>query len=207
MLSSNDSSSEADHPSEGAEAAVPNDLLRSSHIFASVVQDIVERKLLDEVSPTRLTLTQFRLLRVISVNGGYQVGEMANFLGVSPPAATKTVDKLEGLGLLVRTPCKRDRRVTLVNSSLKGRRLVQRYEELRRSRLGPVLEDFSAAEVGQLTVLLDRFTLGVLSREDISDSLCLRCSAYCDDACPVRPLLSHCPCDDLRETRSREQSP
>jgi len=198
MLSGNDATDEVDRPSGGARAADTCDLLRSSHIFASVVRDIVERKLLDEVCPRPLTLTQFRLLRVIAAGGTHQVGELATFLGVSPPAATKTIDKLEGLGLLVRTPCTRDRRVTRVSSSLRGRRLVERYEKLRRSRLDPVLDEFSPGEIDQLSELLDRFAIGVIRREDAENGLCLRCSAYCGDDCPVKPLRSTCPCDALR---------
>ena len=117
-------------------------LVRYSHIFASVVREVLEAKFLREVSPYPLTLSQFHLLKLIALNGGHQVGEVATVLGVSPPAATKNVNKLERLGLIVRNPSKGDRRATLLTPSAKGRRLVQKYEDLKADRLGPVLEEF-----------------------------------------------------------------
>ena len=106
-------------------------LLRYSHIFASAVRDLLELKVLREVTDDPLTLPQFHLLKLISLNGTHQVGEVAQFLGVSPPAATKNIDKLEGLGLVARSPSTDDRRATLLASSHKGRRLVKRYEALK----------------------------------------------------------------------------
>jgi hypothetical protein len=68
-------------------------LLRYSHIFASTVREILESKLLREASPLPLSLSQLHLLKLMTLNGRHQVGELAGFLGVSPPAATKSVDK------------------------------------------------------------------------------------------------------------------
>src|SRR3990172_1781993 len=90
-------------------------LLRSSHIFASAVREILEQKLVREVSSVPLTLSQFHLLKLMHLNGRHQVGQVADFLGVSPPAATKNIDKLEALGLLVREPSKGDRRARLLS--------------------------------------------------------------------------------------------
>ena len=115
-------------------------LLRYTHIFASAVREILELKLLREISPLPLTLSQFHLLKLMTVNGQHQMGQLADFLGVSPPAATKNIDKLERLKLVVRNPSKGDRRATLLSVSPKGRRLVRKYEELKTARLSPVLE-------------------------------------------------------------------
>ncbi len=178
------------------------ELLRYSHIFSSAVRDLLELKLLREVTNDPLTLPQFHLLKLISLNGSHQVGEVAQFLGVSPPAATKNIDKLEGLGLVVRTPSDDDRRATLLSSSRKGRGLVKRYETLKEERLEPVLEAFSDAELKQLTRLLERFSLRLIRQEDSGEGLCLRCSAYYAEACPVTHLREGCPYQKVRETRN-----
>ena len=169
------------------------ELLRYSHIFASVVRDILEIKLLNEVCPNSLTLSQFHLLKLISLDGKHQVGQVADFLGVSPPAATKNVDKLEGLGLVFRKQSKGDRRATLLSSSAKGRRLVEKYENLKAERLAPVLSAFNAEELDQLAHLLERFSLVLLHAEDSGEDLCFRCSAYFEDQCPVTHLREGCP--------------
>ncbi|MCK4771993.1 MAG: hypothetical protein KAT18_03675, partial [Candidatus Latescibacteria bacterium] len=56
--------------------------LRNSHIFAYAVRDIMERKFLRDTSPLPLTLSQFHLLKLLSINGQHQVSEIAEFLGV-----------------------------------------------------------------------------------------------------------------------------
>jgi DNA-binding MarR family transcriptional regulator len=177
------------------------DLLRYSHIFASAVRDLLELKVLREVTDDPLTLPQFHLLKLISLNGSHQVGEVAQFLGVSPPAATKNIDKLEGLGLVARSPSTDDRRATLLASSRKGRNLVKRYEALKEERLEPVLDGFNKKELGQLTRLLERFSLLLIRQEDSGEGLCLRCSAYYDVACPVNHLRDGCPYQKVRETK------
>ncbi len=191
-------------PGNGAPASGRRfELLRYAHIFSSVVRDLLELKLLREVTDDPLTLPQFHLLKLISLNGSHQVGEVAQFLGVSPPAATKNIDKLEGLGLVARTPSTDDRRATLLASSRKGRRLVERYEALKEERLEPVLAGFSERELGQLTRLLERFSLRLIKQEDSGEGLCLRCSAYYDEACPVTHLREGCPYQKVRESRRR----
>jgi DNA-binding MarR family transcriptional regulator len=175
------------------------DLVRYSHIFASAVRDLLELKVLREATADPLTLPQFHLLKLISLNGSHQVGEVAQFLGVSPPAATKNIDKLEGLGLVARSPSTDDRRATLLASSRKGRALVKRYETLKEKRLEPVLDGFSEKELDQMTQLLERFSLRLISQEDTGEGLCMRCSAYYDEACPVNHLRNGCPYQKVRE--------
>ena len=177
------------------------ELLRYSHIFSSAVRDLLELKVLREATDAPLTLPQFHLLKLISLNGSHQVGEVAQFLGVSPPAATKNIDKLEGLGLVRRSRSTADRRATLLESSHKGRQLVRRYEALKEERLEPVLDSFSDTELAQLTRLLERFSLQLIKQEDSGEGLCLRCSAYYEEACPVNHLRDGCPYQKARDDK------
>lgn len=168
-------------------------LLRYSHIFASIVREIVEVKFLQEASPHPLTLLQFHLLRLIGLSGVHQVGEVATCLGVSPPAATKNLDKLERLGLIVRSPSQGDRRATLLSPSSKGRRLVARYEGLKADRLALVLNGFTGDEIDRFSHFLERFSLGLIEQEDTVGGLCLRCAAYCEEDCAVGRVRGGCP--------------
>ncbi len=178
-------------------------LLRYAHIFSAVVQEILELKLLREVSPHPLSLSQFHLLKLIALNGQHQVGQVADFLGVSAPAASKNIDKLERLGLVAREPCKGDRRAILLASSRKGRQLVQRYEDLKTKRLSPILDSFSTDELRQLTRLLERFSMTLIDAEEAGEGLCFRCSAYFDQDCPVTHFHDDCPY--LRVRPSKEE--
>jgi DNA-binding MarR family transcriptional regulator len=174
-------------------------LLRYAHIFSAVVQEILELKLLREVSPDPLSLSQFHLLKLIALNGQHQVGQVADFLGVSAPAASKNIDKLERLGLVAREQSQGDRRATLLASSRKGRTLVRRYEELKVERLMPILEAFSTQDLRRLTQLLERFSVALIDAEETGEDLCFRCSAYFDDNCPVTHFRDDCPYQKVRQ--------
>jgi DNA-binding MarR family transcriptional regulator len=178
-------------------------LVRQSHIFAAAVREVMEAKLLRELSPAALTPSQLHLLKLMCLNGAHQVGDVAHFLGVSPPAATKNIDKLEALGLVSRTPSKGDRRATLLAVSAKGRALVRRYERRKAARLAPVFEKFRPDEVALLARLLERFALSLLEKELArgGDGVCLRCDAYLEAGCLVGHLRGGCPYQTARQDR------
>lgn len=173
-------------------------LLRYSHIFSAAVREILERRFLDEASERTVTLPQFHLLKLIGLNGRQQVGEVAELLGVSAAAASKTIDRLESLGLVARGPCEADRRATLLAPSPEGRDLIRRYENLKESRLAPVLARFESDEVDRLTELLERFSVLLFAQEKAGEGTCLRCAAYCQTDCPIGEVLGRCPYDSMR---------
>ena len=168
-------------------------LLRYSHIFASAVHEILESKLIREASPLPLTVSQFHIVKVMTLNGRHRVGELADFLGVSRPAATRNIDKLERLGLVIRTPSKRDRRATILTASAEGRQLVERYEEIKSARLSPILESFRPEEIDQFSGLLERFAVSLLKLDRSRPGVCLRCDAYIQADCPVGKVRGGCP--------------
>ncbi|MAG57045.1 MAG: hypothetical protein CMJ83_12190 [Planctomycetes bacterium] len=173
-------------------------LLRHSHIFSAAVREVLEEELLRMVSDHPLSLPQFHLLKLIAQQGMHQVGEVAQFLGVSSPAASKNIDKLVRLGLLTRAPDEVDRRVTLLSASRSGQRLVERYEELEVERLGPALEQFRPEEIHGLTRLLDRLSVSLLALDRSQGGFCLKCAAYCEEGCAVAHLQDFCPYEKIR---------
>lgn len=192
-------------PARGAETAPSRfRLVRCAHIFASTVREVLEERTLRQVTSLPLTVSQFHLLKLITLDGRHQVGEVADFLGVSAPAATKNVDKLERFGLLVRVPSTGDRRATLLAVSSKGRRLVGEYERAKRARLDPVVAGFEPDELRALSGLLERFSVSLLRQEPPGDGACLRCAANVDSHCPVAEVRGGCP---YREGRSRSANP
>jgi DNA-binding MarR family transcriptional regulator len=182
-------------PGETTQDARFRAVLRRSHIFSSVVREILETKLLEEASPLPLTLSQFHILKLMTVTGRHQIGEISTFLGVSAPAVTKNVDKLERFGLVVRTPSDDDRRATWLAPSQKGRRLVEKYDELKARRLYPVLEEFSAEELARFSGMLERVSVALLRQEETPRGFCLRCAAYIETGCPVGHVRGGCPYD------------
>ena len=66
------------------------------------------------------------LLSVLVFAGPLSVGRLAEVEQVSPPAVTKTVNALEGEGLVARRRMPGDRRVVMVEATAAGRRLLER---------------------------------------------------------------------------------
>ncbi|MGD2109121.1 MAG: MarR family winged helix-turn-helix transcriptional regulator [Phycisphaerae bacterium] len=182
-------------------------LLRHLHIFSSIVREILEVGPLRDASGISLTPSQFQFLKAITLNGGHQVGEVAGLLGLSPPAATKSINKLEALGLIVRSPSKGDRRATLLSPSPKGRRLVRVYEGRKVDRLAPVFEAFSPAELDRMTRLMERFSLSLLEPVERGNESCLRCGAYIADDCRVAVLRGGCPYQQACGSGTSEMAP
>lgn len=180
-------------------------IVRYSHIFASAVREILEIKLLCELSDERLTLSHFHLLKFITRDPlPRQIHELAEFLGISPPAVTKYVDRLEQLGLVSRVPFRSDRRVTHVAPTEQGRMLVAGQERAEQQRLAQVFASFSEGELAQLARLLERFAVELLATEDQRTQPCLRCAAHFDDECAVQYLHSGCPYQNAGRSRRVE---
>jgi DNA-binding MarR family transcriptional regulator len=180
--------------------------IRHSHIFSSAVREILESKLIREASPFPLTASQFHILKVMALNGPLQLGELADFLGVSGPATTKNIDKLERLGLVLRSASTGDRRVTLISLSRAGRRVVDKYERLKTARLGPVLATFKARELEMFASLLERFSVSLLQNETSRREFCLRCNAYIESNCPVARVRGGCPYQMSRQGRAQTEA-
>jgi DNA-binding MarR family transcriptional regulator len=175
-------------------------LLRQTHIFASTVREVLEVKLLREVTTAPLTLPQLQLLKLMVRDGQHQLTQVARFLGVSPPAATKNIDKLVGLGLARRERSTGDRRATLLSASPEGCRLVEDYERKKAQLVTPVMERFRPDELVQLTTLMERFAISLLERETPEVGFCARCCGYVEAGCPVDWLLGDCAFRKLRGT-------
>ncbi len=179
--------------SEAAERGRQFRVLRAAHIFASIVRDALETKLLRTVSDYPLSPPQFYLLKLMADDGCQHVGQAAGYLGVTPPAATRSVDKLERLGLVVRSPSAKDRRATLLTVSEKGRHLVRKYDEAKASRMAQVLEGLNATDVERFSYLLEQFSVRLMGSEGATGGCCLRCAANFGAGCPIGDARGGCP--------------
>lgn len=178
--------------------------LRFSHILSSTLREILEQKYLSEVSTQKLTPTQFGFLKLIALNPDLQVGEVAKFLGVSSAAGTKTIDKLEGYGLVARGGSPGDRRATLLSASNKGRRLVKEYEQLKAARMAPVVGEIGDDKIDQLCDLLEQVCISLLEQEKPLEGSCLRCAGYYQADCSLEPIQGGCALRERRGTRSQD---
>jgi DNA-binding MarR family transcriptional regulator len=79
-------------------------------------------------------------------HGPHSVGQLAEVLGVSPPAATQLVDRLVEHGMVERRHDPADRRVVLVDYVPAMRDVARRLMEVRRLRLMEAMERLSDEE-------------------------------------------------------------
>jgi DNA-binding MarR family transcriptional regulator len=176
--------------------ATAHTFLHHGHVFSHAVNELLEAKPLAEASGGTVTVPQFHLLKMIALDGGFQVGELAQLLGVTSPAVSKNIQKLERLGLVTRRQSQADRRVTLLSASAKGLELVKRHDRLKSERLAPVLSQFDQDELDTVLDLMDRISSLLYQREDAAVNFCLRCAAYGDPHCTIAQVHGVCPYAD-----------
>ena len=152
--------------------------LHHTHIYASMVRDVLEGKYLREATELDITVPQFYLLRLIDHEGSHQISEIASFLGMSQAAASKNVDKLVRLQLVSRETQEKDRRAVSLNLTSGGKSILQNYEALKEGRLKKLLEEnFAADELTSLVHGLEKVSRLILEKE-VDDHICMKCSAY-----------------------------
>jgi DNA-binding MarR family transcriptional regulator len=172
----------------GTQADLIHDFLGSATVFASTVREVVERKLLEDITRTELTLSQFRLLKLVAMTDAQTIGDVARFLGVSNAAASKAVDKLVRRKLLRRSEAEADRREIRLALTETSRKLLETYDERRDEKLAIVFEKFSQQDLEKCAELLDRLSAGIVDHGGQSDDLCLQCGIYYRQKCIVRQI-------------------
>ncbi|MDT3346337.1 MULTISPECIES: MarR family winged helix-turn-helix transcriptional regulator [Microbacterium] len=89
---------------------------------------------------------QFAVLAGLKVHGPHTLGELAERERVSAPSMNRTVNCLEELGYLTRTPDESDRRKVVIDLTEPGREVVVETVRRRDSWLEHAFEELSAAQ-------------------------------------------------------------
>jgi len=86
-----------------------------------------------------VTLTQYRSLVVLASRGPQGVAALAEAVSVTPPTASRLVDRLIRKGLVRRRMDRHDRRQVRIGLTEAGRRLVDLVTERRRQEIAQLL--------------------------------------------------------------------
>jgi DNA-binding MarR family transcriptional regulator len=161
------------------------EFLSAARVFAKAVRDVIEGAVLEGVAGTKLTLTQLKLLYLVAHADSVTIGEAALFLGVSSPAASKTVEKLVRRRLLRRNDTQRDRRSSNLSLTESGRRLLKTYEEARNQKAMEIFSKYSPDVLRHTAELLDNLACGIASQQSDrpKDDLCMQCEIYYREDC------------------------
>lgn len=99
-----------------------------------------------------LQLTWFEPMQVISSTGACRVHDIAEALSITMGGTSKLVDRIEAAGLCRRRSNPSDRRSSVIELTVSGRRLLARaekvFEEELQHRLGSVISPAALTRLG-----------------------------------------------------------
>jgi DNA-binding MarR family transcriptional regulator len=164
-------------------------VMGASHVFCTTVNEMLERSL-EEASDDQLVLSQVKLLLLIGrPHQRFKVTDVADFLGVTNAAASRSIDRLVQRGLVDRTVSKEDRRAVDLTLTKESEELLDRFEEIRNRELLRVMGDYPREKMLQAVALLDELTVRLAELEADSEDRCLRCGVHFRDGCVMRDVL------------------
>jgi len=161
------------------------DFLSSARVFAKAVRDVIEADVLREVAGDKLTMPQLKLLYLVAQTESVTIGDAAYFLGVSSPAASKTVEKLVRRRLLRRNDIRGDRRSSELSLTEQARRLLENYEAARNQRAADIFSEYSPEVLRDTAEVLDHLASGIARQRILTsqDETCLQCEIYFRQEC------------------------
>jgi DNA-binding MarR family transcriptional regulator len=106
-----------------------------------------------------LTASGMAALATIGRRGPVALGELAAVEGVKPPTMTATVAGLEAEGLIARTADGKDRRVSRVALTARGRQRLERARSRKTAYLAARLERLEEHQLEQLDQAIGLFEL------------------------------------------------
>ena len=119
-------------------------------------QCVVTQVLDKEVAPYGITPIQWNVLVFLDRYGSLSQRQLATHLHREPATVTRSVDKMEKMGLVVRELDESDRRVNVITMTDKARDLLAEIQPTAERAALTVRGDLSAKEEKLLIELLDR---------------------------------------------------
>jgi len=141
-----------------AEAVRVLDLLNS--LGTTIFRQLVWQKAAD------LTFAQSQVLFYVAEHPGCHMGDVAKAFGVTLPAVTHIVDRLEQRELIVRVDHPADRRIYVLDLTRPGKALAEELQALRVRGLAQVLARMSAINRRRLVLGLEALTDAAVTAPD-----------------------------------------
>lgn len=161
-------------------------------LVAFLTRQYLERRFIEEATEKPLSHVHMNLLRILDTRPGETVGDIAKYMKVSYPAATKTIDKLVRLGLLKRREDPQDRRIAHLHLTTSGKKMVDKYDHLKKQEIIKILDNISPEDALNLNRQLHDLSEAIVGLAPISKSVCMQCGAYSPDACHANSDAKSC---------------
>jgi DNA-binding MarR family transcriptional regulator len=163
-----------------------SDVEHASDLFVAIVEKLMTQRMLDQNFDQQVTPAQLLALRYLSLNESSLMSDVAEGLGISFPAATKTIDRLVRKELASRVEDPHDRRVVRIRLTERGKTLVAEVYEERARRFAGVLERLDPSARDGLHTTMGAFISAAIDDKDTVDKVCLHCGSDHHDSCPVK---------------------
>lgn len=164
--------------------------LGSASFLAGAAERLLARQLAKVSDPEHgLTLAHVRLLTMVDWSADETVSDLALYLGVTPAAASKSVDRLVQRGLLRRSPSPDDRRAHLLALTDAGRRLLESYDAAVARALQGLFGVFVTPELIGAQEVMDRIAIAIAEGQGPVQEPCSVCALLRREPCPVGEAL------------------
>lgn len=165
-------------------------LLRDTETLFELFVDLFGKVLINEplleLGDQDITPAQVQALLFLARHSPNYVGDLADGLGISYPAATKAVDRLVAKDLVTRQENAKDRRQSELTVTESGLALLDRVRTERRGRLDGILAKMSPDDTKAMHRGLRSFvTAAFMGDRDLIATLCQRCGCDCYTECIV----------------------
>lgn len=155
-------------------------------VLSKLTNQIIDLDFIKESTDLPLSRRQFEILKILHVSGPFSVSDLARFLMISRPAASKSVHHLVTHGLVERNIPDTDRRMAIVRILPDGEQIVERYFQIRHQRERAVFAHFDDKELQELEKTLHRYiTILLHEYRHEADLICLHCNATFSETCPL----------------------
>ncbi|MEB3300237.1 MAG: MarR family transcriptional regulator [Candidatus Sericytochromatia bacterium] len=164
----------------------PRDAEKLVGRFAWVVNQWLREDPVEEATAGELTVAQWEVLRYVGLHDPAYAGQLSSGLGISPPAATKAIDRLFAKGLVDRKEDPRDRRQHLLSVTEDGRRRLDEVDQRQQQRLSQVLSRMEPGDRRALFKGLRAFLTSAYGQDNpLVERSCERCGLGCFESCVV----------------------
>ncbi len=167
---------------------IVGDFLGSANVFHLAVNELMEREARDSLG-TEVTLSQLKLLKLVYLTKAEKISDVAGFLGVSHPAASKAVDRLVRRNLIDRREDKQDRRAARLSLTKTGQKLLNRFISLEEKTTRGLFTRFRLDDLKTAASLLDHLSADVINHSETMENMCFRCGIYFRDKCVLREMV------------------
>lgn len=115
-----------------------------------------------------LTMPQLRTLVLLS-HGPQRMGEIAAALGISLPATTNMIVRLEGKGLVERVHDRDDRRVVRCHLTPEGRAQSEALWNVKRQQIGAIADILTPTEMATVVAAMELLAAAVDRHHDSAE--------------------------------------